>query len=209
MSPPRGGSHSPPRSLAGARAHKPEMWRARETRGSGVEVVLPLQYGRCLDRLLAPSSLSTPHRPTGHQPPARSASDRPPQDFTRYPACHCTDRICLERRAPTWLPHAWAGVWSTCLSGPSLDADLGDVQADRRLHRGERCTSIDNFVDYWECELRLEAILPLDSRRCHPVHIGDKCVVPLQAFTRRQAVDNVAELVAQAPGGTVVFYRHL
>jgi hypothetical protein len=77
------------------------------------------------------------------------------------------------------------------------------------MHRGERCTSIDNFVDYWECELRLEAILPLDSRRCRPVHIGDKCVVPLQAFTMRQSVDNVAERVAQAPGGTEVFYRHL
>ena len=54
---------------------------------------------------------------------------------------------------------------SARLGGPSFDADPRQVPlAALGLHRGERFTYIYNFIDHWECSLRLEAILPLDSR---------------------------------------------
>jgi DNA-directed RNA polymerase specialized sigma24 family protein len=78
-----------------ARSRRREMWRAGDSQGSCVRAVLPLRHGPRVNCFLEPSSLSTPHRPIGHQPPARAASDRPPQDFTCHPACHCAERIWL------------------------------------------------------------------------------------------------------------------
>ena len=47
-----------------------------------------------------------------------------------------------------------------------------------RLHRGERFTYVYNFIDHWVCDLRLEAVLPLDSRRRYPVCLGGKRAAP-------------------------------
>src|SRR5215831_6350683 len=47
-----------------------------------------------------------------------------------------------------------------------------------RLHRGERFRYVYDFGAYWECDLRLEALLPLAPRRVYPVCIGGKREAP-------------------------------
>ena len=46
------------------------------------------------------------------------------------------------------------------------------------LHRGERFRYVYDFAAYWECEIRLEALLPLAPRRVYPVCIGGKRAAP-------------------------------
>jgi hypothetical protein len=68
---------------------------------------------------------------------------------------------------------------STRLGGPSFDGDPRQVPLSTlRLHRGERLTYVYNFTDRSECALRLEAIVPLDPRRIHPVCTGGKRAAP-------------------------------
>jgi hypothetical protein len=46
------------------------------------------------------------------------------------------------------------------------------------LHRGERFPYVYNFIDHWVCDLRLEAVLPLDSGGHYPVCLGGKRAAP-------------------------------
>jgi hypothetical protein len=46
------------------------------------------------------------------------------------------------------------------------------------LHRGERFRYVYDFGAYWECEIRLEALLPLAPRRVYPECIGGKRAAP-------------------------------
>jgi hypothetical protein len=48
----------------------------------------------------------------------------------------------------------------------------------RATCRWQRCTYVYNFIDYWVCNLRLEAIVPLDPRRFYPVCRGGKRAAP-------------------------------
>jgi Plasmid pRiA4b ORF-3-like protein len=65
------------------------------------------------------------------------------------------------------------------LDGPHIDGDARHVPlAALRLHQGERFTYVYNFIDYWVCDLRLEAIVPLDPRRFYPVCTGGKRAAP-------------------------------
>jgi hypothetical protein len=65
------------------------------------------------------------------------------------------------------------------LGGPSFDIDARHVPlAALRLHRGECFRYVYNFIDHWVCDLRLEAILPLDPRRVYPVCTGGKRAAP-------------------------------
>ncbi|MGH8065520.1 MAG: plasmid pRiA4b ORF-3 family protein [Candidatus Entotheonellia bacterium] len=68
---------------------------------------------------------------------------------------------------------------STRLGGPHFDDDPRHVPlADLHLHRGEHFSYVYNFIDHWECELRLEAILPWDPKRHYPVCLGGKWAAP-------------------------------
>jgi pRiA4b ORF-3-like protein len=49
---------------------------------------------------------------------------------------------------------------------------------DLCLHRGERFRYGYDFGAYWECDIRLEAILPLAPRRIYPVCIGGPRAAP-------------------------------
>lgn len=46
------------------------------------------------------------------------------------------------------------------------------------LHRGERFRYVYDFGAYWECDIRLEALLPPASRRVYPVCLGGKRAAP-------------------------------
>ena len=46
------------------------------------------------------------------------------------------------------------------------------------LHRGERFRYVYDFGAHWECEMRLEALLPLAPRRVYPVCLGGKRAAP-------------------------------
>jgi Plasmid pRiA4b ORF-3-like protein len=62
---------------------------------------------------------------------------------------------------------------------PGFDGDARHTPlAALRLHRGEHFSYIYNFIDHWVCEVRLEAILPVDSRRRYPVCTGGKRAAP-------------------------------
>jgi Plasmid pRiA4b ORF-3-like protein len=68
---------------------------------------------------------------------------------------------------------------STRLGGPSFDTDPRHVPlAALRLHRGECFRYVYNLTDCWECQLRLEAILPLAPHRRYPVCIGGQRAAP-------------------------------
>jgi hypothetical protein len=54
----------------------------------------------------------------------------------------------------------------------------GVLLRDLCLHRGERFRYVYDFGAYWECELRLEALLPLAPRRVYPMCIGGKRAAP-------------------------------
>lgn len=49
---------------------------------------------------------------------------------------------------------------------------------DLCLHRGEQCRYVYDFGAYWECDIRLEALLPLAPRHVYPVCIGGKRAAP-------------------------------
>ena len=72
------------------------------------------------------------------------------------------------------LSYPRQGIWQrACWAVPHFDVDPRHVPLGTlRLHRGERFTYVYNFIDHWVCDLRLEAVLPLDPRRRYPVCTG-------------------------------------
>jgi hypothetical protein len=65
------------------------------------------------------------------------------------------------------------------VGGPSFEDDPRQVPLGQlRLHQGERFTYVYNFIDHWVCDLRLEAVRPLDSRDRYPVCLGGKRAAP-------------------------------
>jgi len=52
------------------------------------------------------------------------------------------------------------------------------VLSDLGLHRGERFRYVYDFMAYWECDIRLESLLPLAPRRVYPVCLGGKHAAP-------------------------------
>jgi hypothetical protein len=65
------------------------------------------------------------------------------------------------------------------VGGPSFDDDPRHMPlVALRLHQGERFTYVYSFIDYWVCDLRLEAIVPFDPRRIYPVCTGGKRAAP-------------------------------
>jgi Plasmid pRiA4b ORF-3-like protein len=79
---------------------------------------------------------------------------------------------------------AWsdAHLHSFYIHGREYGSDgipTGDVRLhDLRLHRGERFRYVYDFGTYWECDIRLEAMLPQTSRQVSPVCIGGKRAAP-------------------------------
>ena len=49
---------------------------------------------------------------------------------------------------------------------------------DLCLHRGERFRYVYDFGAYWECDIRLEALLPQTSRQMYPACTGGKRAAP-------------------------------
>jgi hypothetical protein len=65
------------------------------------------------------------------------------------------------------------------LGGPGFDGDVRHVPlAALRRHRGERFSYVYNFLEHGVCDLRLEAMLPVDPRRRYPVCTGGKRAAP-------------------------------
>jgi len=62
--------------------------------------------------------------------------------------------------------------------GSSGASTRGVLLRDLGLHRGERFRYVYDFGAYWECDIRLEALLSLASRRIYPACIGGKRAAP-------------------------------
>src|SRR2546428_11373698 len=62
--------------------------------------------------------------------------------------------------------------------GSSGASTRGVLLRDLGLHRGERFRYVYDFGAYWECDIRLEALLFLASRRIYPACIGGKRAAP-------------------------------
>jgi len=64
--------------------------------------------------------------------------------------------------------------------------DYGSNSADTRhvtlstfgFRRGERFRYVYNYFAYWQCDIRLEAVLPYDTKRVYPVCTGGKRPAP-------------------------------
>jgi len=102
-----------------------------------------------------------------------------------------SDMSLATLHAALQIVFAWSDVHLHCfhihgreygsarLGGPSFDIDAYHVPlVALRLHRGERFSYLYNFIDHWICELRLEAIVPLDPHRFYPVCTGGKRAAP-------------------------------
>ena len=68
------------------------------------------------------------------------------------------------------------------IQGKQYGSEGGDPRrvrlTDFRLHPGERFSYFYNFIDDWECEVRLEEVRPLELGRTYPVCIGGKRAAP-------------------------------
>ena len=62
--------------------------------------------------------------------------------------------------------------------GSSGASTRGVLLRDLGLHRGERFRYVYDFGAYWECDIRLEAMLPQTSRQMYPVCTGGKRAAP-------------------------------
>ena len=51
-----------------------------------------------------------------------------------------------------------------------------------RLRKGERFRYVYDYYAYWVCDIRLEAILPVDPKRSYPVCTGGKNASPSENF---------------------------
>ncbi len=61
----------------------------------------------------------------------------------------------------------------------SSGASTHDIRLhDLRLHRGERFRYMYDFGAYWECDIRLEALLPRTTRHEYPTCTGGKRAAP-------------------------------
>ena len=56
-----------------------------------------------------------------------------------------------------------------------------------RLRKGERFRYVYDYYAYWVCDIRLEAILPVDPKRFYPVCTGGKNASPSENFEDVQA----------------------
>jgi hypothetical protein len=56
--------------------------------------------------------------------------------------------------------------------GSSGVPTCGVLLCDLCLRRGEQFRYVYDFGAYWECDIRLEALLPLAPRRVYPVCTG-------------------------------------
>lgn len=87
------------------------------------------------------------------------------------------------------------------LGGPSFDIDVRRVPlVVLCLHRGEHFSYVYNFIDHWVCDLRLEAILPLDPRRVYPVCTGGKRATPPEDCGGRRDVNTRLRTLVQQEG---------
>ena len=62
--------------------------------------------------------------------------------------------------------------------GSNGTSTRGIVLRDLGLHRGERFRYVYDFGAYWECDVRLEALLPVAPRCIYPVCSGGKRAAP-------------------------------
>ena len=62
--------------------------------------------------------------------------------------------------------------------GSSGALTRGVLLRDLGLHRGERFRYVYDFGAHWECDIRLEALLPPAPRHVYPVCIGGKRAAP-------------------------------
>ena len=56
-----------------------------------------------------------------------------------------------------------------------------------RLRKGERFRYVYDYYAYWVCDIRLEAILPVEPKRFYPVCTGGKNASPSENFQDVQA----------------------
>ena len=77
------------------------------------------------------------------------------------------------------------------LFGKDYGTSGADTQAailsQFRLRKGERFRYIYDYYAYWVCDIRLEAILPIDPKRSYPVCTGGKNASPSENFEDVQA----------------------
>jgi Plasmid pRiA4b ORF-3-like protein len=75
--------------------------------------------------------------------------------------------------------------------GKDYGTNGADTQATTlsqfRLRKGERFRYIYDYYAYWVCDIRLEAILPVDLKRFYPVCTGGKNASPSENFEDVQA----------------------
>jgi len=78
------------------------------------------------------------------------------------------------------LAFGWSGfyLYEFRIHGRTFGEERSVCLADFQLHPGERLRYRYNFFVFWECDLRLEAILPHRGELAHPRSMGGRHPAP-------------------------------
>jgi hypothetical protein len=96
----------------------------------------------------------------------------------------CNDMTLAQLHAILQIVFDWSGehLHTFHLHGKDYGSHGAETRHVRlgtfRLHRGERFRYIYDYGAHWQCDIRLEAILPRDPTRFYPVCIGARQAAP-------------------------------
>jgi hypothetical protein len=78
------------------------------------------------------------------------------------------------------LAFGWSGfyLYEFRIHGRTFEEERSVCLADLQLHPGERFRYCYNFFVFWECDVRLEAILPRQGELTHPRCVGCRHPAP-------------------------------
>jgi hypothetical protein len=78
------------------------------------------------------------------------------------------------------LAFGWSGfyLYEFRIHGRTFGEERSVCLADLQLHPGERFRYCYNFFVFWECDVRLEAILPRQGELTHPRCVGGRHPAP-------------------------------
>src|SRR5260370_29500587 len=82
------------------------------------------------------------------------------------------------------LAFGWSGfyLYEFRIHGRTFGKERSVCLADLQLHPGERFRYCYNFFVFWECDVRLEAILPRQGELTHPRCVGGRHPAPEESI---------------------------
>ena len=96
------------------------------------------------------------------------------------------------------LAFGWSGfyLYEFRIHGRTFGDARSVCLADFQLHPGERFRYRYNFFVFWECDLRLEAILPHQGELAHPRCLGGRHLAPMKTTVVHGATSSYRTIIS-------------